>query len=557
MTTAPTAAKSGRKRRRWPFLLLPYIVGIAWTCVHPILSVITGEPKCRGWFIDESSLDAGSLHIDAKYSAVHHKTQGSTSLCESLSRVNGKRDNLECFRHEEGFQVAKIVPVSNAVQPSETLVLVVSEPADSWAARDFHNAILQLITRLAAPASCPWLAKMVLVVTPTRNDVNLHSTVSLFLGAYLGAPNITPLPMDFSFGILRNLLVVDIKVNETETNTDEVRILPQGRNGILPNMDLVFATMSMFSRSSFLRSNLNMIMHSHGKLARQWKNLIPSSLTPAVRQWAFELGSMFLFMYSLAMGPDAPHNMALEKGIDSLTIEADLYGVRARSNAVECVQKLESLVRSLSNLHERLHHSITQYLLPSPTKFVSHAEYLIPNLLILLPLVIRAATLVLFDIERFDMSSLQTVGLVGLVSLVLSLTSVRTRSEKLMNILYTVVYVIICCGFSYSRTNKERQAYGQSLQFAACLVAVYTHVPLVLGHVSLAFPSALLWSALIAFPSFPFQNGFCQKVKRIFVAAFALLTIALVPNWLFGEYSLYVTSVFMPLNMLLSILWLV
>lgn len=560
MTTATSAPSPPCKRPRWPILLLPYIVGIAWTCVHPILSVITGETKCRGWFIDESSLELGSLRLDAKYFPVtsRDKRQEYSTLCESLFNNGGLRDNVECIQHEEGFQVSKIVPISNAVEPAETVAIVVSAPSDTWATSDFHNAILQLISRLSDPASCPWLAKNILVVSSTCNDVTMHSTVSLFLDSYLGSTQISPLATQFSFGILRNVLVVDINVNETDASfANEIRILPHGRKGVLPNMDLVFGTMSMYSRSSFLRSNTNMVMHSYGKLSRTWKDQIPSSLSPFAQQWAFELASMFLFAYQLAMGPHPPHFKALEKGIDALTIEVDLFGRQANANAVECVQKLEGVVRSLSNLHERLHHSITQYLLPSPTKFVSHAEYLIPNLLILLPLAIRAVTLVLFDIQRFDFGTLQVVLVVGCTCLILSLIAFRTRSESVMNALYVILFVYMCFGTPV-RKDQQPVAYGQSLQFLTCLVAIYMHVPLVMAHVSLAFPSILVWSSLIAFPSFPVTKTLWQRVKRPMVLVSAILSLLLVPNQIFaGNFTPYVTTVFMPLSMLLSLLWLI
>ena len=555
MTTAPEIAAS-RKKRWWPFLLLAYVIGIAWTCVHPILSVVTGEAKCRGWFIDESSLDTGSLRLDARYAPATRK-EGPMSLCDSLMDRNELRDNVECFHHDQGFEVAKVVPISNAVTPAETLVIVVPAPADNWMASDFHNGICQLIGRLSTPTSCPWLAKTVLVVSPTRNDVNLHSTVSTFLDSYLGDisfnSNTSLLPMQFSSGILRNLLVLYIKVNETETLVDELRILPQGRYGVLPNMDLVFATMSMYSRSSFLRGNSNMIMHAYGKASRQWQNQVQSWFPPFAQRWAFELGSMFMFTYNLAMGPNPPHFVALDKGVDSLTIEADLYGGKAGTNALECVQKLEGVLRSLSNLHERLHHSITQYLLPSPTKFVSHAEYLLPNLLILLPLVLRAATLVLVDIPWFDFRALQTLLLVGIVSLILFLASIRT-STATMNALYGICLALVR---EYMRKLTSSLQYGQSLQFGTCLVAIYMHVPLVLANVSMALPSALMWSALMAFPVFPIQNALWKRIKRPLVLVVALLSLALVPNKLFGGYTPFVTTVFMPLHMLISMLWLI
>jgi hypothetical protein len=126
-----------------------------------------------------------------------------------------------------------------------------------------------------------------------------------------------------------------------------------------------------------------------------------------------------------------------------------------------------------------------------------------------------------------------------------------------MNALYTIIFVTLCFGLSDNISKDERQAYGQSLQFVTCLVAVYMHVPLVLAHVSLAFPSALVWSASIAFAAFPIQSEFWQKIKRPVVLAVALLSLVLVPNKLFGEFTPFVTTVFLPLHMLISMLWLI
>ena len=314
-----------RKRRWLPFLLAPYFLGIAWTCVHPILSIVTGEAKCRGWFIDDNSMETTYLRLSPqKYLPADPHPQGLSSLCDSLYRSrNNLRDNVECLRCEEGLEVARVVPVSNSVAPTaETIAIVVPVP-DDWLASDFHNAILQLITRLSSPSSCPWLAKTVLVVSPVEKGASLHATVSSFLNVYLGdlsSSNVTSsLPMEYTTGILRNLLVLDIRVIETGSE-NELRILPQGRHGLLPNMDLTFAVMSMYSRIL----NGHIIMHSYGEISKKYKRRMPVGLSVAIQQWAFDLGNMFLFSYSLAMGPYPPHYVALDKGIDSLTIEGDL-----------------------------------------------------------------------------------------------------------------------------------------------------------------------------------------------------------------------------------------
>jgi glycosylphosphatidylinositol transamidase len=449
------------------------------------------------------------------------------------------------------LEVTKVVPISNAVAPTaETIAIVVPAP-DDWLASDFHNAILQLIARLSSPSSCPWLAKTILVVSPSEKDTSLHSTVSMFLDAYLGdfsSRNFpASLPMEYTRGILRNLLVVNVRVIDTASVDNEVRILPQGRHGVLPNMDLVFTVMSMYSRSL----GQYLIMHQYGEISRMFKSQIPQGVSLAIQDWAFELGSMFLFSYSLAMGPYPPHYVALDKGIDSLTIEADL----SRTNAVDSVHKLEGVLRALSNLEERLHHSLTQYLLPSPRKFVSHTEYLLPNILILFPLAIRAVTLILVDMKRFDVRSLKYVLVVGLFSLTLFVASCRV-STSTMNALYAFIYIALCLYLLEGLRIGMGESQAQSLQFLTCLVAIYLHVPITFAHVSLAFPSALLWSALIAFSTFPIQSKFWQRVKMPIVLAVALPLAALVPSQLFDGYTPFVTTVFLPLHMLVSLLWL-
>ena len=52
-------------RKKVPSLvyILPYVIGMAWTILHPLLSIVTGEPKCRGAYIDENGLDVHRYRI--------------------------------------------------------------------------------------------------------------------------------------------------------------------------------------------------------------------------------------------------------------------------------------------------------------------------------------------------------------------------------------------------------------------------------------------------------------------------------------------------------------
>jgi len=341
----------------------------------------------------------------------------------------------------------------------------------------FQASMLQLIRRLSSQRTAPWLAKTVLVVSPVpdkqssvENTVRgsstsmcplLERTVESFLDAYLGrtGPQLQQqqqqqhvhrtslynrLPFNYTGALLRNLIVLDLELFESrnqplpidgktedyEPETSELRILPQGRRGVLPNMDLTFVVRAVYERSSPMlglqqlhpkhktRYKLvNMVMHPHRKRIESiLKWLEERGLPPHLRDWTYKMLHLLSFERVMAFGPYPPHAPALDRGIDALTIQGSFVsatdeddfdvdkGNMPRSKlspqqyALELVQKMEYIVRSLSNLHERLHHSTSLYLLPSPDRFVKHEEYLIPNLLLVIPLIIR----VLLTVFRRD-----------------------------------------------------------------------------------------------------------------------------------------------------------
>jgi len=75
------SGEAKRKRRRWmPFILAPYLIGIAWHAIHPVASIFTGDFKAaRGWYIDENSLAPSYFRMDAKYDILKHKRSGTFS----------------------------------------------------------------------------------------------------------------------------------------------------------------------------------------------------------------------------------------------------------------------------------------------------------------------------------------------------------------------------------------------------------------------------------------------------------------------------------------------
>jgi glycosylphosphatidylinositol transamidase len=234
---------------------------------------------------------------------------------------------------------------------------------------------------------------------------------------------------------------------------------------------------------------------------------------------------------------------------------------------------MEHLLRSVSNLHERLHHSIAQYTMPSPTKFVSHGEYIYPAILVSLPMVIRAATLALIDLRRFQFAHVGVVLLticsaslaVGLLAINIDTARSDFASKSMIIAFIGSYFLVILLARRERYKLKDTTDFQGSLRFAACLVGIYLHAPLLLANYSLGFPSSAFWSPLLATLVLPpstscniLANKLLSPLATVAKSVFLMATtppILLVPR-IFHSYTLYVSCVYTPLHLLLAVLWL-
>jgi glycosylphosphatidylinositol transamidase len=578
--------------------------------------------------------------------------------------------------HDNQFEIAKIVPASSAIE-SEALVIVVppfvpfsaalmktstklDKSTNDKTRSQFQASILQLIRRLSSAKTAPWLTKTVFVVSPiisynetTDSHVYLSSirhpsqsmsmllenTVESFLNAYLGyktsppkSQSVQALPMDYTRAIIRNLLVVDVETfsakngplptNKQEAEKyqpeeNELRILPQGRRGVLPNMDLMFLVMLCYDRSRLTQSYylssqiaksyklVHLVTHPYRKAAKSlWHQLKEHGLPESFHAWARGMLHLLAFESILAVGPYPPHAPALDRGIDAITVqgifqcstdeddleERDRLPPRGKISpqefSLELVTRLERVIRCLSNLHERLHHSTSLYLLPSHDRFVKHEEYLVPNLLVLIPLLIRAI-LIAFKKDSHFRPNFEAVG--QALGITLGWTIVFSRmyhfrfrdwtpdlaldpggaskdvpslvTRFLLDYQPLQVYLVLLMTIWAIHKNLTPLSFftakaRESVQFMACLLATCIHVSIAFGHVSLAFPSALLWTPLFAFPSLVDQKG-KKFVGQFFVYILFIVTCPftfLVPC-IFPTYTPYVRYAYVPLHLLFSILY--
>jgi hypothetical protein len=586
-------------------LVVPYLVGALWhIALHPTASVFTGDfSEARRWYIDENSLDPGNFRMNKRYNIVpmvarEGRSSGGgdvESMCWAVLRHVGVEESgsVSCQDSAGGerLQLVSIVPSNAAVSPSQEAIVIVVPFSDEWRNSQFHYSILQLIKRLSSPdfSSTPWMgSKTVVFVSPLRNVTSLYDTVQTFLRLE-----------STSRYMIRNLLVLDFLRAPTDATaigaaTTELRILPQGRHGVLPNMDLVFLMYRIFSQISAQHLLLTIHPHTHSQhrvtSTGWWRWLFQN----ADQKWQSRLLNLLFFEYTLTIGgysasplmeagPLLPHSPALDDGIDALTLQlvhAPSLGANTRSNSnnvvvADVVSKMEPVLRALCNLHERLHHSTRLYLLVSPDRFVKHEEYLVPNLLLLVPLIVRAVTLALFDIHRFDLYAIGraiklVVGSVVALSytcyalewlesrgIVWPVSSTFPRHVSVLVVTYMPLLVFLMGERRRSQSKEEPDERRLSIQFAACLLALYLHVAITFGHVSLSFPSALLWTPLIAFPS----RGSAQENRNFLASVGGWMVVVATCPYLpvpaaFPTYTLYVRYLYIPLHLFVALLWL-
>ena len=588
-----------RKLKRILRILLyfPYFLGITWTCIHPVVSVLTGEMKCRGWYIDEHSIEVKFVS-SAWQTPLHLKVPLPVAPPRQSSMCQGTWNdisNLQCHEHGNYFSMVTLTPLPGALDPVEEAVVFVvpAPPSGDWATSTFHHTMLVSLKHLADPVKTPWLAKTLILVAPNA-DFSLEETTTSFLAAYMGDSDIGKqqqqrsvplLPPGLSGAVLRSLVVLQVDDRSTkgvvanrrgvENSVTNFAVLPHGRRGVLPNMDLVFLVGKMFTGSVFL-NNINKVPQSTF-LAHDYVNATLAvskfltehekelaSFGPKTKIWIQQLADMLLFAYSMAQGPYPPHAQALDRGIDAITIKARFEGTYSRDPAVELVQYFEYMVRSLANLNERLHHSFTLYLLPSPSTFVSHMEYFLPNILILLPLAIRGFGLVLADMDQhLDLS------LMG-ANILLTLTSVACSSvafefidrddPSMTNTWFVGLYVVVLAiwkGYIASRSTQspdKKERSIDTLQFVACVLAAYILVPIAFAHTSLSYVPSLLFTPLLAFGRYS-QGPTWAGVMGLMMMMMVLMAppILLVPR-VIASYTPFVQYAYLPIHLQLMLL---
>lgn len=143
---------------------------------------------------------------------------------------------------------------------------------------------------------------------------------------------------------------------------DNLVIHAIGANGQLPNLDLINIVHRISLRTG-LPENRLFIEESNDF----WTSFIPPQLTTLIN-----------FMVKQALGvPTGDHGSFIMYHIDAITIDCKNVGPNQKISMLFYPRLIESVVRSLNNLIERLHQSFYYYLLTHISQYISIGEYMI------------------------------------------------------------------------------------------------------------------------------------------------------------------------------------
>ncbi|KAI9208976.1 Gaa1-like protein [Polychytrium aggregatum] len=162
---------------------------------------------------------------------------------------------------------------------------------------------------------------------------------------------------------------------------DSIGLLPDGVNGQLCNLDVVFTT-------GVVAGVDQISVHLYdGETARGYQNT-------ATDRYLFYLKAILLYMKRQAFGyPSAEHALYTTYKIEAITIAGLRTGHAATVSPLKVLGLIEQTARSFNNLLEQLHHSYWFYIMPDATHFIPLPIYIGPIILLSSPLVLHALSM--------------------------------------------------------------------------------------------------------------------------------------------------------------------
>nr|KAJ3420158.1 Glycosyl phosphatidyl inositol protein transamidase complex subunit [Polyrhizophydium stewartii] len=226
-----------------------------------------------------------------------------------------------------------------------------------------------------------WSKDIIFVVT-THQSYGVHS----WLEAYHGFEPTHRYLLDFGplsshAGSLVAALCLEFPGTEDYTR---LGIYPAGVNGLLPNADLVVTVIQSAQLAQPERLPLEL-----------FDTIMPHATT-FWQKYIVCLRRLWTFVKIQASGlPQASHALFLKYKVEAMTLRGLIIPGSTRPVGMQQVASLiETSLRSLNNLLEKLHHSYWFYFMPSPEHFMPISVYIAP-------IAILAASVILASVGQW------------------------------------------------------------------------------------------------------------------------------------------------------------
>ena len=344
-----------RKRCVTPLSLILLLLGSLWVSLLATICITTGELKPRGTYVSENALMPGSALTDVNGIDMEQRSFPSSSDFGDL-----------------GFFGLKgvILRSATASDRREAICVVAQEGRGD----DVLYALSHALHR------AKWLSKDVLFVLLPKNEIfSTDTSATPLLRRWLETYEMSAHDDKIARGgPIRGAVIIDIPHiggRKGETPFSRESILVQGMNGRLPNMDLINVariTVPSYAngRQSFFASE---------------QDDTDSKSLQGLR-----------FARDVLLGPTGWHGEFLRLGVDALTLKASNSSIgmvkpgTGGTTRLEFAQRIEKMVRSLSNIGEKLNRSFFFYLMLGTDSFVSIDEFLWALIVFVSPLVVDA-----------------------------------------------------------------------------------------------------------------------------------------------------------------------
>lgn len=168
---------------------------------------------------------------------------------------------------------------------------------------------------------------------------------------------------------------INLEFHAMKLSSIDVKV--EGLNGRLPNLDLF-----NLAQSAILQEGIRQSFQRRFNVNQ--RNI--------VKNWWYNFNTLATMIATQATGiPTGNHGLFHRFGVEAITLEGfEKIRNNLEGNFYQVGRVVESIVRSLNNLQERLHQSYFFYLLPTTDTYISIGLYIRPLVLIIAGLFIKA-----------------------------------------------------------------------------------------------------------------------------------------------------------------------